>query len=142
MVAIDYGEKRCGLAWTDPLGLFATALPGVMRTELDATLARLVPEGPVFRIILGYPTRLDGSDTHSTQAVRQYAAKLRQQYPDIPLHLLDERFTSSRAQQALLDGGANRKKRQDKHLIDSISAVLLLQDFLSAPTGRYPAYEL
>jgi len=128
-LAIDYGEKRTGLAWTDPLRLIATPLPACHTRELDAQLRRLIAQ-EVDTLVLGYPTRMDGRDTHITEQVRALAARLQAEYPQVQLHLRDERFTSKLAKQALHAGQASRKQKQDKMLENSISATILLQDFL------------
>lgn len=128
-LAIDYGEKRTGLAWTDPLGLIATPLPAVYTTGLKAELQRLIAQ-EVTVIVLGYPTRLDGRPTHATPLVEALAQELLTTYPQVLLHLADERLTSRLAQQAMAMSGATRKQKQDKMLENSISATILLQEYL------------
>jgi putative Holliday junction resolvase len=130
ILAIDYGEKRTGLAWTDPLRLFATALPGIDTNQVPVRLRALVAEGPVDTIVLGLPQRLDGRPTHATAAVHALAQRLHTDYPTLNVMLWDERFTSQMATQTLLEAGVNRKKRADKHTINSLSAVILLQHYL------------
>ncbi|MFW5659162.1 MAG: Holliday junction resolvase RuvX [Bacteroidota bacterium] len=130
ILAIDYGTKRTGLAWTDPLGMFATRLEPVDTRELLPTLERYVREGPVGRIILGWPTNFDGSPTHATPHVEAFHQQLLERFPGLEIELFDEQMTTKRARQAMLEGGASRKQRRDKHLINSLSAVILLQDYL------------
>jgi putative holliday junction resolvase len=131
-LAIDWGQKRCGLAWTDPLGLSTNPLDFVPPQLLLPTLQRLVVEGPVGTIVLGYPTRPDGTDTHSTEAVRALAAQLQTTFPGVQLVLQDERFTSREAKSLLIQGGIGRQQRREKGRVDTLSAVLLLQAYLES----------
>lgn len=133
ILAIDYGARRTGLAWTDPLRMFATALPGIDTDKLSVELAVRIRQGPVDTLLVGMPTRLDGRDTHITQQVAQWVQNVRTQYPSLNVILWDERFTSLLAQQTLTESGVNRKKRADKHTINSLSAVILLQHYLESP---------
>ena len=131
VLAIDWGAKRCGLAWTDPLGLSTNPLPGVAPSALLATLDGLVQTGPVGTLVLGHPRNLDGSPTDATGPVEALYAQLRTLYPTLSVVLLDERLTSRRAQQVLHESGLGRKRRQDKARLDALSAVLLLQTYLA-----------
>jgi len=132
IIAIDYGKKRTGLAWTDPLQLIATGIGSFETAGIPERLKRLYEEEPIDAFVLGFPTRLDGSDTDSTEAVRTFATWLRTSFPQAQVHLWDERYTSVQAKDALIRGGAKKKKRRDKHLLNEISATLILQDFLQA----------
>ena len=129
-LAIDYGTKRTGLAWTDPLGMFATKLDPVPTTELPATLQRIVSEGPVETIVLGWPTNFDDSPTDATPHVERFHRTLLNKYPELQVVLFDEQMTTQRARQVMWQGGASKKQRRDNHLINSVSAVILLQDYL------------
>lgn len=135
ILAIDYGEKRTGLAWTDPLRMFATSLPGIDTHMLTSKVNTLIAEGPVDTIVVGLPQRLDGRPTHATEAAQQLAQRLQVAHPTVRVVLWDERFTSQMASQTLLEAGVNRKKRADKHTINSLSAVILLQHYLERHTG-------
>lgn len=130
ILALDYGLKRTGLAWSDPLRIIATGLETVPTEQLTERLHQLMQRENIGDLVIGYPTRTDGSDTHATQAVRDLHAELKVTYPQLNLHLWDERFTSRIATQTLLDSGASRKKRRQKGLIDQISATIILQDFM------------
>lgn len=130
ILAIDYGARRCGLAWTDPLQITAQGLKGIPEPELRPELQRLVRQESITAILIGYPTRLDGSDTHVTEAVRALEQWLGATFPDLPLIRWDERFTSKLAQQALIDAGVSKKKRRDKLLLDQMAATLMLQEYL------------
>ena len=132
ILAIDYGAKRTGLAWTDPLQLIATGIGGIDTHLLEGRLKELMQQEDIETIVLGYPTRMDGTDTHVTESVRNLYKWIKEQFPLCSLHLQDERFTSKMAQDAMLTAGLKKKKRRDKYLLDEMSAVLILQDFLAA----------
>lgn len=130
IIAIDYGAKRTGLAWTDPMQIIATGIGSFDTTILDEKLKELIEKETIEAIVLGYPTRMDGSDSHVTEQVRELKVKLEKAYPQIKIHLVDERFSSQIAKQTMLEGGLKKKKRKDKHLVNEISAVVILQDFM------------
>ncbi len=130
ILSIDYGKKRTGLAWTDPLQIIASGIGSFDTDQLEAKIAELIQSEKIEAIVLGYPTRTDGSDSHVTESVRTFKETLHKTYPDLPVHLWDERFTSQMAKQAMIDGGLKKKRRQDKHLVNEISATIILQDFM------------
>ena len=132
IIAIDYGNKRTGLAWTDPLQIIASGLETVPTGELLPKLQTLVSEEDVEGFVLGWPTRLDGSDTNSTESVRQFSNRLRKVFPDLYIELWDEQFTSKMAVQALVQAGVKKKKRREKGAIDRMSATLILKDYLES----------
>ncbi|MFN8397023.1 MAG: Holliday junction resolvase RuvX [Bacteroidia bacterium] len=132
IIGIDYGMKRTGLAWTDPLKIIATGLETVATDTLVPHLQTLLKKEQVERIVLGYPTRLDGTDTDTTQPVLALKKKLEETFPGIPVTLWDEQFSSKKAMRAMIDGGVSKKNRRDKALIDKVSATLILQEYLSA----------
>jgi putative Holliday junction resolvase len=132
ILALDYGLKRTGLAWTDPLQIIATGLTTEPTDTLPAKLKELISKEPIEAIVLGFPTQNDGSDTHATAAVRLLAEQIRQDYPQITLHLWDERFTSKIAFRAMIQSGMSKKRRRDKSLIDQTSAVIILQEFMES----------
>ena len=134
ILAIDYGGKRTGLAWTDPLQLIATALDTIETDRFWEEMARLLTTESIEAVVLGYPTRMDGSDSHITEAVRAVHAQFQETYPQLPIHLWDERFTSQMAKEAMREAGLSRKRRQDKALVDRLSATILLQEFLQSRT--------
>ncbi|MCS7074060.1 MAG: Holliday junction resolvase RuvX [Bacteroidia bacterium] len=133
ILAIDIGSKLCGLAWSDPSQLIATQLGSVHRKELLARIADFLNQEPIERIIVGYPKNLNGKDTHMTLPAEQLKTELETKF-QIPVVLWDERFTSQMAFQSLIDAGASKKKRQDKELINTISASILLQSYLDSQT--------
>lgn len=130
ILAIDYGARRSGLAWTDPLRIIATGLGTVDTPQLEDRIRSLIVSGEVTALVLGYPERLDGSDTHVTEAVRELAARLRAAYPQVPVEFQDEQHSSRRASEAMIAGGVRKKQRRDRRLINEVSAVLILQDYM------------
>ena len=131
LIGIDYGTKRTGLAWSDPLQLIATGIGSFDTDKIKEKLQELCAQESVEAFVLGYPTRTDGSDSHVTQEVKVFAKWLEKIFPDIQVHLWDERFTSKEAKDILRRGGASQKKRRDKHLINQISATIILQEFMN-----------
>jgi putative holliday junction resolvase len=131
ILAIDYGMKRTGLAVTDPLKIIATALETVETQKLMERLSNYMAIEPVERIVIGMPVKTDGSDTHNTQPVLGFIEILKQKFPDMPISIEDERFTSKMAMQAMIQGGMKKSDRRDKTNVDKISAVLILQSFMS-----------
>lgn len=132
IIAIDFGLKRTGLAWTDPMQIIATGLETVPTSDLMAKLKSLVEKETVEGFVLGWPTRHDGSDTDSTPGVRKFEKRLRKAFPDLQIELWDERFTSKMAVRAMIQAGVPKKKRQNKALIDQTSATIILQEFLAS----------
>lgn len=130
ILAIDFGKKRTGLAWTDPLQIIATGIGSFDTHLLDQKLEELIGQDEISEIVIGYPTRMDGTDSHVTEDVRKLAEKLQKKYPQIILHFHDERFTSKMAFQTMIDAGLSRKKRRDKHLVNQLSATIILQEFM------------
>jgi putative Holliday junction resolvase len=132
VLAIDYGKKRTGLAVTDPLKIIATALETVLTIDLLKYLADYMQKEEVEQIVLGLPVNLNSQDTDITADVRKFSDILRNQFPAIPLHFNDERFTSKMALQSMIDSGTKKKDRREKGNLDKISAVIILQSFLSS----------
>lgn len=130
ILAIDYGLKRCGLAVTDPLKIIATPLTTVDTPVLLDYLKSYIVKESVERILIGLPLRDDGNDTHITQNVKSFGQVLRKHFPTIPLEYADESRTSIYAAKALFDAGIKKSKRRDKKLLDTVSATLILQDYL------------
>ncbi|MBS1951881.1 MAG: Putative pre-16S rRNA nuclease YqgF [Cytophagales bacterium] len=130
ILAIDYGSKRTGLAVTDPLQIIATALDTVESAQLMAYLKKYFEKEPVSEVIIGLPKTLNNTDSSNAEAVRGFIAQFKNNFPTISIHTIDERFTSSIAQQAMISGGMKKKDRQVKGNVDKISAVLILQDYL------------
>lgn len=129
-MAFDYGTKRVGVAVTDPLQLIATALETVHAKDVLAYVKSYVSREAVSAFVVGEPRQLDGSESESAQHVRGFVRTLRRVFPTIPVETVDERFTSKMASSSIAQSGLAKKKRQNKALIDSVSAVLILQSYL------------
>jgi putative Holliday junction resolvase len=130
ILSIDYGKKRTGLAVTDPLQIIAGGLATVATSELFDYLQAYVAREPVERIVIGEPRQPNGQPSENLQRVQQFVNRWRKAVPQIPIEYYDERFTSVLARQAMIDGGLKKKARQDKALVDEISATIILQDYL------------
>ncbi len=130
ILSIDYGKKRTGLAVTDPLQIIANGLATVSTHELFDYLKQYVNKESVERIVIGEPRQPNGQPSENLARVQQFVNRWRNAMPDIPIEFYDERFTSVLAHQAMLDGGLKKKARQDKGLVDEISATIILQDYM------------
>jgi len=130
ILAIDYGTKRTGIAVTDPLRIIATALDMVETPKLIDYLKKYFQTEEVEKIIIGLPKRLNNTDSEIAPEVRKFIEKFKTAFPEKPIQTVDERFTSSMAQQAMITGGMKKKDRQVKGNVDKISAVLILQSYM------------
>jgi putative Holliday junction resolvase len=130
ILSIDYGKKRTGLAVTDPLQIIATGLTTVETPQLFKYLKEYFAKETVELIIMGEPKNMDDSDTHATPLVKQAVARLKREFPTIPIKMVDERFTSKMASQAMIEMGLKKKQRQNKALVDEIAATIMLQEYL------------
>lgn len=130
ILSIDYGKKRTGLAVSDPLQLIAGGLATVVTSELFDYLQRYVAVEDVERIVIGEPRQVNGMPSENMERVRQFVNRWRRTMPQIPIEYYDERFTSVLAHQAMLQVGLKKKARQDKALVDEISATILLEDYM------------
>ena len=130
ILSIDYGKKRTGLAVSDPLQLIAGGLATVATHELFDYLRQYVEHEPVERIVIGEPRQPNGQPSENLERVRQFVNRWRKHMPDIPIDYYDERYTSVLAHQAMLAGGLRKKARQNKALVDEISATILLEDYM------------
>ena len=130
IMAFDYGTKRIGLAVTDPQQIIASALTTVQTDSIWDYLKEYLENKQVESFVVGKPMQLDGTDSQSAQHVVGFIRKLRKTYPHITIHQIDERFTSKIASRAISQSGMKKHKRQDKQLIDQVSAVLILQSFM------------
>ena len=130
ILSIDYGKKRTGLAVSDPLQLIAGGLATVSTHELFDYLQSYIAREQVERIVIGEPRQPNGQPSENLQRVQQFVNRWRKAVPQIPIEYYDERFTSVLAHQAMLDAGLKKKARQDKALVDEISATIILEDYL------------
>ena len=131
ILAIDYGTKRTGLAWTDPLKLIASGLESLDTHQLEDRITNLLKEEDIELIVLGYPTKLDGSPTDSTAAIEAFFSWLKKNFPQQSVELWDEKFSSKNAMEVMVKAGVPKKKRGDKYLINQVSATLILQDYMA-----------
>ena len=133
ILSIDYGKKRTGIAVTDPLQLIAGGLATVSTSELFEFLSRYVAQEQVERIVVGKPMQPNGSPSENMARVEQFVARWRKQYPSIPIEYYDERYTSVLAHRTIIESGIRKKERRDnKGLVDTISATILLQDWMES----------
>ena len=135
VLAIDFGLKRTGLALSDESKIFAFGYTTLESRWLMDELKMLVPKEKVDEIVIGEPKRLDASDSHITENVRLLRDALQKQFPELKVALLDERFTSKMASAVIAQSGLKKKDRQQKGLIDEVSATIILQDYLSSRQG-------
>ena len=132
ILAIDYGTSRCGIAVTDPLQIISQPLETVANGDLVKYLKKYVYEEEVEGIVLGIPYNLDGSLSETTEAVFAFKEKLMTTFPSIPIHEVDERFTSKEAQRIVVQSVKSKKKRRNnKGLIDMVSASIILESHMS-----------
>ena len=130
IVGIDYGRARVGVAQSDPLGIFASPLETVPATKIIEYLQKYALGQTILKFVVGYPLNLDGRHAEAATDVDAFLKKLQKAFPDTPVALEDERFTSVLAHRAMIDGGMKKKDRRDKASVDKISAALILQAFL------------
>ena len=130
ILAIDYGLKRTGIAVTDPLRIIATPLETVVTANLFQFLTSYLQKEKVDEFVVGMPKTLSNEDSEIAPTVRKFVENLKVKFPEKSVHLADERFTSSMAMQAMIDGGMKKKDRQVKGNIDKISATIILQSFI------------
>lgn len=130
IMAIDYGLKRVGLAVTDPLQIIATPLCTVAQHETMDYIKKYVAQEEVEKFVLGYPMNMDYTPSQIAPHVEAFEKFLKRTFPNIPVERGDERFTSQLALQAIRTGGVKKKDRQDKSMVDKLSAVLILQSYL------------
>lgn len=130
ILSIDYGQKRTGLAVTDPLQIIAGGLATVSTSGLFDWLKDYLSKESVERIIIGEPRQTNGLPSENLQRVQQFVNRWRKAFPEVPIEYYDERFTSVLAHQAMIDGGLKKKARRDKALVDEISATIILEDYL------------
>jgi putative holliday junction resolvase len=131
LLALDYGGKRTGIAVSDPLQIIASGLTTVDSKELLTFLKKYFETETVELVLIGLPMDLQNRDTDATQLVRNFIVKFEEAFPNQKIKTLDERFTSKMAKQTILESGVNKKTRQNKALVDEVSATILLQGYMS-----------
>ena len=132
LLAIDYGRKRTGIAVSDSLQIIANGLTTVRSHLLLDFLKDYVQKESVERIIIGLPRQMNYEESESMQYIKPFVKKLEKELPHIPVEYFDERFTSSMALQTMIDGGVKKKQRQNKELVDEISATIILQGYMES----------
>lgn len=130
ILSIDYGKKRTGLAVTDPLQIIPNGLATVDTSALFSFLSSYVGREEVERIVIGEPKQMNGEPSENYARVVQFVERWRKAFPNIPIELYDERFTSVLAHRTIIDSGIGRKARRNKALVDEISATIILQSYL------------
>jgi len=130
ILAIDYGQKRVGLAVTDTLKIIATNLTTVASKDIFDFLKNYFIKEKVDIIIVGLAKKLNNTDSSSMQFIKPFTEKLKKTFPGLQIEMYDERYTSKLALQAMIESGASKKTRRNKALLDSISATILLQNYL------------
>lgn len=131
IIGIDYGKARTGLAVSDPLGIFASGLETLPSAKIIDYLKKYDASGErIIRFVLGYPLNLNGAPAQTAPEVDVFIKKLQEAFPEIPISLEDERFTSVLAHRAMIDGGMKYSRRRDKAEVDKISAAIILQSYL------------
>ena len=132
ILAIDFGRKRCGLAVTDSLKISANGLPTVRTCDLMTFLKSYLEKEQVEEIVVGDPKKLDGSPSESWEWLKPFLNKLKEELPDIPVVMVDERFTSTIAHREMLEGGFKKKQRAEKERADEMAAVIILTSYLES----------
>lgn len=129
-IGIDYGSARVGVAASDPLGIFASPMETVPSAKIIDYLQKYATSETIDRFVVGYPLNLNGAPAQAATDVDAFLKKLQKAFPDTPIALEDERFTSVLAHRAMIDGGMKKSERRDKMSVDKISAAIILQSYL------------
>ncbi len=131
ILAIDYGQKRTGIAITDELQIIASGLTTIASETAIDFLKKYFEKENVCKVLIGEPKQMNGEPSQSTEIIELFVTKFKKAFPNMELIRVDERFTSKMAFQTMIDSGLKKKQRQNKALIDEISATIMLQDYLS-----------
>ena len=130
IVGIDYGRKRVGVAVSDPLGIFASALETVQSAKIIEYLKNYAQNENVVRFVVGYPINMNGTPSEAAKDIDIFLKHLKAAFPETPVDLEDERFTSVLAHRAMIDGGMKKQDRMKKESVDKISAAIILQSWM------------
>ena len=133
ILAFDYGTKRIGIAVTDPMQIIATGLDNVHPKDILAYLKKYLNTEQVEAFVIGDPKQMDGSPSESAQHVKGFSTLLKKNFPHIPQHWIDERYTSKLAQQTVMQSGLKKQDRRNKERVDTIAATIILQYFMEMP---------
>ena len=131
ILAIDYGQKRTGIAVTDEMQIIASGLTTIPSATAIDFLKDYFSKEKVACVIVGEPKQMDGTPSQSAEIINAFVVKFQAAFPEMPVNRVDERFTSKMAFQTMIDGGLSKKQRRDKSLVDQISATIILQSFLA-----------
>lgn len=131
ILAIDYGQKRTGIAVTDEMQIIASGLTTIPSETAIAFLKDYFAKEKVEKVLIGEPKQMNGEPSQSTEIIERFVTQFTKTFPVMKIERVDERFTSKMAFQTMIDSGLNKKQRQNKALIDEISATIMLQDYLS-----------
>lgn len=132
ILAIDYGKKKTGIAVTDPLQIISNGLTTVPTHEIMTFLDNYFQKESVEMVVIGYPTQTTGEESESMRYITPFVNRLKNKYPNLPVEWVDERFTSKMAFQTMIDAGLKKSDRQNKNLVDQISATIILQSYLES----------
>ena len=141
IIGIDFGRRRTGLSVSDPLGIFASALDTIDSTQLIDYLKKYAISERILRFVVGYPVNMDGRPSEARADVDVFLKSLAKAFPDTPVTLEDERFTSVLAHQVMIDGGMKASQRKDKSSVDKISAAIILQSYLDRTRGSSAVFD-
>ena len=130
IIGIDYGRKRVGVATSDPLGIFASALETVHSAKIIEYLKNYAQKETIVLFVVGYPINMNGAPSEAAKDIDVFLKHLAKAFPDVPVVKEDERFTSVLAHRAMLDGGMKKQDRQKKESVDKISAAIILQSYM------------
>lgn len=136
LLSIDYGKKRTGIAVSDPLQIIANGLTTVETTRLFDFLKEYLQREEVSCIVVGLPKQMNNEPSENMMRIEPFVNRLRKLYPHIPVEYFDERFSSKMAHQTMIDGGVKKKDRQNKALVDEISATIILQGYMESKRMR------
>jgi putative Holliday junction resolvase len=137
VMAFDYGTKRIGIAVTDPMQMIATGLETIHPNLIIEFLKKYLQTEQVETFVVGEPKQMDNTPSQSAMHVKGFVNLLKKTFPDIPVQMLDERFTSKMASAAILAGGVKKAGRQNKALVDTVSAVILLQSWMEGRAFKF-----
>lgn len=130
IVGIDYGRARVGVAVSDPLRIFASPVETVPSAKIIEYLQKYALSETIERFVVGWPLNMNGAPAQAAPDVEQFLGRLKKAFPEVPVTLEDERFTSVLAHRAMIDGGMKKSERRDKNSVDKISAAIILQGYL------------
>lgn len=136
VLSIDYGKKRTGIAVTDPLQIIANGLTTVATASLIEFLEDYIKKEDVERIVVGWAKQTNGEDSENMKRIRPFVHRISKLWPSIPVELYDERYTSVLAHKTILESGIGKKARQNKALVDEISATIILQSWMESRKFR------